>query len=263
MGRVLLSLSAAFILIGLYTAHASANEAREMFRSFVDTFSGEISEGIQNTINRSSQKKKRKKAIEATRVSGYCQVWRSYKLAVQKPCSSTNDCFDSDTCKMKFKWPTGGKTKIKFVNGEPATLNGKPTRFVSVGPDNCFTDGSIQNVFCFTFERQASDLIATYKEPTETNEQAYVQPEPEVALPEPKVIEAPSENENYDPSSEPTDFSEIVDQYIEASDNETDPVARKKRCSLGQKLLILHSEELDGETRATIREQIEADNCLG
>ncbi len=257
--RRLLSLLLGLCLVGAgMPSVGSANEARDFFRGLLNEFQGDIIDGVRNSIDRKKAERERKQAIKQSLQYGFCQVWRNEKLAVQKKCTTTNDCMISENCVMNFKWPTGGTTKVQYAGRYPATLNGKPTEYISIGPDQCFMDGNPSHLFCFTSEPQPANLYAVYNQPSDTNELAYSEPIPSDEAP--KIIKEPMEQEL---TSTSTDFESIVNQYADAMENQADSGAKEIRCKLGAKLLLEYKADLEADIQHMIKQQIADDQCFG
>ena len=222
---------------------------------------------------------------------GFCQVWRSGQLTVQKTCEVKSYCDTDGSCTSKFRWPNGNFSELVFKDQVPISLNGHPSGLALVGSDQCAQDGSA-SVFCYTSTAQMAGqtvAIAPASFPSQVSTQvntAGLQPQlqqdsaaTELArslaansFPTPISVPAPQQGANDGitevalPTSnavQQTSPSQVLlTQYVTALQNDaTDPQAKVKRCALGPALLTVYSNDLDQETKNTLQAQMAQDGC--
>lgn len=223
---------------------------------------------------------------------GFCQVWRSGQLTVQKTCDVKSYCDTGGSCTSKFRWPNGNFSELVFKDQVPVSLNGHPSGLALVGSDQCAQDGSA-SVFCYTSTAQIAGqtvAIAPASFPPQGSARvntAGLQPSLQQnyatrelggsiaskGLPNSFRLPAPQQGANDNgitevtlPASDtmlPTSPAEgLLAQYVTALQNDaTDPQAKVKRCAIGPALLTVYSNDLDQETKNTLQSQMAQDGC--
>jgi len=223
---------------------------------------------------------------------GFCQVWRSGQLAVQRPCEVKLYCETDGSCTSKFRWPNGNFSEVVFKDQVPVSLNGHPTGLALVGSDQCAQDGAT-SVFCFTPKAQMAGqavTIAPASFPSQgtaqvgANQIQVTSPQNGLggenvplqgSAPQPTPTSLPAPSQGSSDGITEVDIpaqaagarssstaETLLAQYVVALQNDaTDPQAKVKRCALGPALLTVYRNDLDQETKDTLQAQMTQDGC--
>ena len=199
-----------------------------------EEISGGLREGL-DTLRVNILRNSAKNAKTSTR--GYCQVWRSSELAVQKRCGVKRACGSEDLCVILYVWPNGRTTELLYVDGAGRKLNDFPTQVEYVGVDRCQSDGPNGDIFCYTAQKQAPDSMGLSV--AKQNEEV-----------------APT------PALQSANADQLLNEYLAATESAGTEDSRLKRCQIGATLVADHSDTIDSELRSLILGQIETDQCL-
>ena len=222
----------------LVAAPLSAARSDEIVKNFFGKIVGALGDQVTKEVERGFENFRNPQQENANTVGlgnlGYCQVWTGGSMVVQSQCRLDANCNASGVCEYSYIWPSGSQTSVSVRAGMPSSLNGKPTALVRVGTDACLVD-TPSDIFCYTVNPQSPYAGSFVAENAPVASTAAI---------------APSAS-----------FETLLENYVVATENQSDPGSRSRRCEIGVTLVSEHGNLLGGELQYLIREQLKQDQC--
>ncbi len=166
-----------FIVVGFLLSPPSQLYANEFLKGIVGTIIGKGDErdtvkrvigaiiilGIMKAVIDNANKKSASTSHSPNqsngKTNGYCQVWSYRQLTHQESCYAAQSCSSDSVCNFDFHWPSGSATNVRIASNQQITLNNRPSGVVTMGSDKCFRDGSADQIFCFSVEKQSPSML--------------------------------------------------------------------------------------------------------
>jgi len=65
------------------------------------------------------------------------------------PCREMITCQNGKLCDYSYIWPSGGKTVVRYQNGTPIQINGRPLDPINMAGNECVKNSNTGKAFCF------------------------------------------------------------------------------------------------------------------